>query len=158
MSMEKNDYIVYEAKKWTRGGVDLSPLPPCHDFNQTLTRLVGEGTAVLRDEVLFARYGEKTWPATRHRCEFDARPFQSFDIGRKNARNPFFFSSLQRFAKFVPNGGILALEISYRISNRSPKDRERVVRTETKRVNDGRSAVACLHKFEFESIDRSIER
>lgn len=91
MSMEKNDYIVYEAKKWTRGGVDLSPLPPCHDFNQTLTRLVGEGTAALRDEVLFARYGEKTWPTTRHRCEFDARPFQSFDIGRKNARNPFFF-------------------------------------------------------------------
>lgn len=91
MSMEKNDYIVYEAKKWTRGGVDLSPLPPCHDFNQTLTRLVGEGTAALRDEVLFARYGEKTWPATRHRCEFDARPFQSFDVGRKNARNPFFF-------------------------------------------------------------------
>lgn len=156
--MEKNDYIVYEAKKWTRGGVDLSPLPPCHDFNQTLTRTRRRGYSSITGRSIIRTIRRKNLAGHTPSVRIRRSSISKFRHRPQKRQKSTFFSSLQRFAKFVPNGGILALEISYRISNRSPKDRERVVRTETKRVNDGRSVVACLHKFEFESIDRSIER
>lgn len=129
MSMEKNDYIVYQAKKWTRGGVDLSPARPSpplrHDFNQTLTRLAGEGVAALRD-VLFARYEKK--PGRPHAIGANST-LVHFKVSTSAAKTPeihfFFFPPTIR--QIRPE----SIEILYRISNPNSrsKDRERVVRT-----------------------------